>query len=308
MSPLVQAVATLPYWVGLVLAITVLVAAIVLIARSKGTDQAAGDVKFKGLSIGKLSGSGLLAVLAFLAAGGCVYKLATASSDSNAVRISHVTSVQNAPEPPQATAKADQRAAIGHYLLEWYDQAQINVDVGSEAGISRGDYFATIADAKKAEGLSGDQIANLQDSTTAILKVVRVGPRSSVAQLKELLYEKFFAAHPGSLALVVEGDPVIAVPAREVDLRDQIQDAQENAHPAEVLRLAGRFIDRHPNGFFTAEVLFTKGYTQFRMERYRAAAATFRTFLDRYPFTASAPGARDYLDEAAAKAEGQESR
>src|SRR5919197_1332314 len=283
-----------PYWIGLGLAVALTGAALFLIWKGRGTEWAAQDFKFKSFSIGKLSAAGLVALLGVSGSGACVYELATAGPGTATVQVAHVTAVDDAPKLPDLRAlhsDRERKLAFGRYLLAWYDDAQVHVDEGTADDVERGDYFATIASEKRAKHLPLSDIANLQDSTTSILHVVRVEPSSSISQLTELAYEKYFAAHPNATTLVPVGEPVVAVPSREVDLRDEIVAAEDHNRWSEVISLAERFLERHPDGFFAADALFKEGYAQYQLGRYTASAATFRHFVDIYPFHASAPGA-----------------
>lgn len=64
---------------------------------------------------------------------------------------------------------------------------------------------------------------------------------------------------------------------------------------------ADDFLLNHGDGFFAADVLWDKGYVQFKLGDYDEAANTFDHFLDRFPFHPSAPGAREYKDKAQEK-------
>jgi hypothetical protein len=293
-----------PYWVGLALSIALTVVGLFFMWKGKGTAWAANDFKFKGLSIGKLSAAGFVALLGFAGGAGCIYKLASAESSTELVHVAHVTGVENAPKLPDLASmgsEGERQRAIGQWLVDWYDNAEIEVDEGSSRGLGPGDYFATIATDKRARKLPQSEIANLQDSATSLLKVVRVAPHSSICQLQEFAYNKYFAAHPNATTLVPVREAVVAVPPREIDLRDEIVAAEDHKRWSEVIPLTDQFLLRHPKGFFSADVLFKKGYAQYQLGQYAPSAGTFRQFLDLYPFHASAPGARDWEEKASTK-------
>ena len=160
----------------------------------------------------------------------------------------------------------------------------------------------------------------------SLIRVVQVQPEMSTCQLSDLAHESYFeqmtgtveqfadkegnidldqlAAHVDVFWPIQKGHSVMQVPSEERDGRDRVEelygrtldDSLSNEERrfmyAEMVRQTNEFLLEHATGYFASAMLFQRGYAQFRLEQYRDAIDTFELFLRRYPFSASADGAR----------------
>jgi hypothetical protein len=308
-----------PYWVGLGLSLVIFGAGLVFVARKWGTAEGEAVVHLPlGLKVEKVSHAVFILLIGVVGGGLCIWQLAQEreARRNTTVALFEVSTLDNLPSPPTKDDLKNQKRLFGWYapfLLSFYDKVGIVVNAGSDEGVSEGDYFATVSNRERATGLPVYKVGNLQDELTAILKVARVYPESSVSQLNSYAYGAHLSTLPGgnlldinptqlrdALSPVAPGQPVASIPRNESAARDSLEDQWDRAAEdglsgarsrfldKEAIRSANEFLLDYPDGFFASEVMFDKGYALFRIESLKAALATFEEFLDRYPFHYSA--------------------
>ncbi len=225
--------------------------------------------------------------------------------------------------------------SFGNWLLtvikDFFDDVQIAVDLGGSDDVGVGDYFAVIAGEDIVKDAKGDVLGSvIKDGS--LMRVVHVQPAMSTCTLTDFAYEGYFAQmgtvldqfadedgnidlaqlseHPDVFWPVQKGQRVMRVAPEEKYGRDQVEelygrtlddkvsDDERRFLYAEMVRQSNAFLMEHASGYFASAVLFQRGYAQFQLAQYRDAIDTFRLFLRRYPFSASADGAREWIDKA----------
>jgi Trypsin-like peptidase domain len=248
-----------------------------------------------------------------------------------------VVAVLDTPKAPDFSQVSEEESSefFGQWLLyvvkEFFDHVQIAIDQGSSEGVSTGDYFAVIPQEIQVENTAGDVLGSvIKDGS--LIRVVQVQPEMSTCQLSDLAYESHleqmtgaveqFADKNGNIDLdqlaahvdvfwpIQKGHSLMRVPSEERNGRDRVEElygrtlddtlSQEERRflYGEMVRQTNEFLLEHASGYFASAMLFQRGYAQFQLEQYRDAIDTFELFLRRYPFSASADGAREWIDKA----------
>ena len=312
------------WWALFALGVVLVVGGMWLISQGRGSETVGKVVvPFLNISIGKATTSLVLVVFGVAAA---IYSLTEIRSDKKTeppkATISEVTHIDGQPASPtfeDTSAKSDKAnmAAVGKWLSGYFD-ARIEVDGGTDHDLRPGDYLVAIPDRKKAADLPAENLGNLEDEATALLKVVRAYPHSGVTQLESYSYEAAFRNVPDDapakelfdrVAPVRVGEAVVAIPHAEARARAQVEALDARAADAksreerrilyeQVIEEADAFLDDYPTGYFAGATLFQRGDAELSLRECGTARRTFTAFLNRYPFHPSAPGARERVKKA----------
>lgn len=234
--------------------------------------------------------------------------------------------------PPGPSSDNEDPDAFVQWFISWmgrfFDETQIIIDVGSQRGVKKGDYFAVIQSQTQIKNLTGEELGNLQEEGS-LIKVAEVHPKFSVCTLEEYRYRDHIDALPKILSQfadkdgnidieehldvigpIVVGQQVFGIPQEEKAARDAIEELysktlsdaisgeEKSIYYREMARKADAFLLSYSQGYFASSALFQKGYAQFQLGEYQNAIGTFEFFLERYPFNVSAGGARDWVAKA----------
>jgi len=303
--------------VGLVLVI----GGIWLISKGRGAETVGKIVvPFLNIPIGTATVSLTLVVLGLAAT---VYGLREMRKDNEdkpaKVSDARVRRIVGEPEPPSInqTSGKESEAAVLKWLFAYF-AARIELDTGTDDGVRSGDYLVAIPDRQKAEDLPPEDLGNLQDEATALLKVARAYPATSTTQLDSYAYEAAFRgipddAPPAELfkraAPVRRRQAVVAIPDGEARAHAGIASLGERAAKAKssaerrilndrLIEEAEAFLVDYPTGYFAADAIFERGGAEFELGECRRAQRTFEGLVDRFPFHPSAPGAREKAEKA----------
>jgi hypothetical protein len=227
---------------------------------------------------------------------------------------------------------ADNEQAFADWFMNWlkrfFNETQIVVDLGSRRGVQSGDYLVAVERAEQLVNLKGEELGSIE-LEGSLIKVAQVETAFSICRLADYRFGQHMDSlpsklesladpdgtidmdkHADALSPIAVGQRTVLVPHEETVWRDDMEDlygrtlADELAEQEksflyrEMVRKADAFLLRHGSGYFAEHVLFQKGYAQFQMKDYRNAKDTFEAFLERYPFSVSAPGARDWISKA----------
>ena len=211
----------------------------------------------------------------------------------------------------------------GEVLLNWirtFFDAKVVVDIGQAAGIVSGDYFGVSSTQTRIANNEGRQLGMLRDDT-ALIRVIDVQSNMSICQLVNWAYESHIrralqrlheiADKDGNipenkalelLSPVIKGQRVYLIKRDEKEAWDAIVEMVKRAENSlndrssryrEALASIDPFLMKFPSGYFTPDVLFTKGDLQEKLGEPENAADTFDLYVKRFPFHPSASGARE---------------
>ena len=263
-----------------------------------------------------------------------LHEAVRASQTSERSDVGAVVAVLETPETPDFDSVAEDEVdeAMGNWLIslvkEFFDTVQIAIDRGSSHGVSAGDYFAVLAPSESVRDLGGDLLGSV-DRDEALIRVVSTQQLLSVCQLTDWAYQGYFERVTSEVSELADADGkidvagnaqlfwpvrrgqrVYAVPREEKAGRDEVQDLYDRTldeHVSddekrflyqEMIKRVEAFLLDHGTGYFASAMLFQRGYAQIKLGQNREAIATFEMFLSRYPFSVSAPGARNWIEEA----------
>lgn len=234
--------------------------------------------------------------------------------------------------PPGPSSDIGDPDVFGRWFILWiarfFDETQIIIDVGSQRGVKKGDYFAIIQSQTQIKNLAGEELGNLQEEGS-LIKVAEVHPKFSVCMLNSYRYGDHLDAlskilnqfadkdgyvnveeHLDVMGPIIVGQQVVGVPQEEKAGRDAIEELyrktlsdaisgeEKSIYYREMVRKAEDFLLSYSQGYFAPHALFQKGYAQFQLGEYQNAIETFEHFLERYPLNVSAKGARDWVAQA----------
>jgi hypothetical protein len=304
------AVTNLVYWLVFGLLVVGALAGLIFVAVKRG-ESGGGEGSFLGVSFKAASTTALVLLLS---AGGIYWSVENLGSDSSpsgdAVVFGKVKEIEQLPPNP-VRGPSDSKQETLEAILRWFaefSEARFVIDQGSDNGITKGDWFATVSDPDRAKGLHKAAAGNLQDDLTALIEVVSVYPDETVGTLEEWAYDAHLQKvgdipiprgeeiDLAKRAPVVVDQAVAAVPRDEKRAMDQVDRWFQRAAKAPKERQAllyeqahlraADFLQSYPNGFFAGDVLWTKAVAQFELKRYRlpfAAGSDFETSFGSIP-------------------------
>jgi hypothetical protein len=218
-----------------------------------------------------------------------------------------ITNMEGVPAVPQGAESAHTHGETVNCIMRWlstFTRARYTINLGYKDHVEKHDYFALVADERKARRLPEARIGNLQSDATLLLRVVDVYADTSVATIEEWAYKKQFdrqhessqreaftcAEAPQFVALVKAAQMVVQVPRREKELYDSLQGS-----PLDLINRADDYLLKYPNGFFAGAVLFKKAQAHEALGEEASARATFERLVHEYPFHPSSDAAEDWL-------------
>ena len=221
---------------------------------------------------------------------------------------------------------------FGDWYMDWVKQffanTRIVINRGSNDGIQEGDFFAVIYKETEVKGSGGESLGAIQEHG-ALVQVVKPYEKFSICKLSSYNYDQQLtrlesmlakretesavvdlAKHIDILGPIVLGDKVIAIRRVEKEAKEQLDEfygktldkdvgeMEKRVFHREMIRIADAYLLKYGNGYFAPNFLFSKGYAQFQLNRYEQAIETFELFIDRFPFSHSVPGAKDWIAKA----------
>lgn len=291
-----------PWWIPVVLGAVVTIAALVFIWFGRGTADA-NEIQIPVIHMPLVKGtSALVALVAGISLSVWSVQQLTESQDRilPAGEVIRITGIPPFPADPT-------QESVGHWLLAMFEDGRYQVSL---AGLQEGDYVVALDDASKAKNLPQDDLAQLRDSTSVLLRVVHVFSDHAECRMDSFVIDALEGAEdqddPLALSPIREGDAVIEVPLEEGLESDRIDTLLAQADEAgserarsflyrQASTAAEDFLHIHgTNAFFSPDVTFSKGIAEFESGRLRASLVTFERFQEDYPFSPSADGAREW--------------
>lgn len=226
--------------------------------------------------------------------------------------------------PPAAAMDPERRSFYDHLL-----DLVFVLGVGARDGIAEGDEFQLLYDQKSEQETerAPDPFAS---PPWHLLKATRVDPETTIARMDSLAYvaaiERMHAARdalglaagavPDSETLESIVDQMFGSRARQIAREETnamrfLSDAKSRANQEprgsqawqratiDVLDRSEQFINRFPDSPHTEQALFDRAFATKTLGRIVEAQRRFQRFVERFPLSVSAPGARGHLEELA---------
>lgn len=306
------------WWLaGVALGGVVLVTGLFFLAK-RWAGEGEGKVKYKALEVAG-SPAFVVTVLGFAWAAFSIVQLAQGQDERRdpSIVVGKVREVRNVPSFRFAEEAPEDEGmhAYGSWLLKFFEDGQIVINKGKDDGLREGQHVTTLDESVTPRRVRRSELGAYNSAGTATLKLVNVYGNESVAQLEAFAIESYLrridkvdAGEPVP-GPAVKGQRVLALPENESEAAAEVaralQEAEKQGLSRDARRIyyrdavsrAQRFLRTHASSFFAPDVLFQLGDAQRALGRRVDAVQTFEEFLDRYPFHASADGARERLEK-----------
>jgi pimeloyl-ACP methyl ester carboxylesterase len=213
------------------------------------------------------------------------------------------------------------------FLTELF-QALFVLDAGTADGIAVGDKFELYYDATEVRDRTGRVIDRIPGASHS-LTVVEVRERTAYCKMKDFAYEPAFASLQHAIDELPQGPDdsidqaqleklvlsLFGRRARRIRREEFVvaAEALENAYgrvldeprksPArskallELLSASREYLQKFPDSATTEKAAFHVAWSSMELGRYEEAESLFDRFCEKYPFSVSVEGARDWIEE-----------
>ena len=204
------------------------------------------------------------------------------------------------------------------------------LDAGSEEGVRQGDKFGLYYEPTEVYDPKGRLLDRIPGGSN-MLRAVEVKERVSYCRLEDLVYEQAIDGlqrrldEQGiqeleeikeidqtlnhDLILSLFGKKAVRIPRQESDRKSILSDLYDDTlegnqssqervkHLRKLVMESRKFLDDFPGSVLASGAAFHEAWGTMKMERYEEAEELFRSFCERYPFSVSVKGARDWIEE-----------